>query len=89
MEQGYLYILESILNGKYYIGSTTNLLRRIYDHNTGNTPSTKSGRPWKLVFSLQIGSLSKARTLELKLEKHKSRKILEQIVKDQEIRMLK
>jgi putative endonuclease len=38
----YVYVLRSQLDGKLYIGYTTNLRNRIQEHNTGEVTSTKT-----------------------------------------------
>ncbi len=74
-----VYIL-LINNGQYYIGSTNDIDRRIHEHNSGKTNSTRNKRPVKLVFSQQFSTLSEARRIEYELKKLKSRKILEKII---------
>lgn len=45
------YILQSQKDKDYfYKGSTNNLRARLPQHNKGEVPSTKSRRPWKLVY---------------------------------------
>ena len=46
----YLYIIKSLKIGKFYIGVTKDLKKRLKDHNWGRTKSTKPFRPWKLVY---------------------------------------
>ncbi|OGG00421.1 excinuclease ABC subunit C, partial [Candidatus Gottesmanbacteria bacterium RBG_13_37_7] len=46
----YVYILISEKDNKLYIGLTDNLERRINEHNSGYNFSTKSRKPFKLVF---------------------------------------
>jgi len=46
----YTYILKSNTSGKFYIGFTNDIKRRVIEHNSGLSQSTKSGIPWKLVF---------------------------------------
>jgi len=46
----YTYILYSNKLDKYYYGQTNNLLRRIGEHNSGVTKSTKAEIPWEIVF---------------------------------------
>lgn len=41
----YVYILRSEADGGYYYGSTSDLDRRIKEHNEGRVRSTKSRRP--------------------------------------------
>ncbi|MEA3307844.1 MAG: GIY-YIG nuclease family protein [Elusimicrobiota bacterium] len=33
----------------FYIGWTTNIKRRLYEHNNGKTANTKPYRPWELI----------------------------------------
>lgn len=46
----YVYLLKSEKSGKLYIGRTTNLFKRIREHNLGENKSTKAFRPWKLAY---------------------------------------
>jgi len=46
----YVYVLESIKDGDRYVGFTTNLKKRIEEHNKGLNFSTKSERPWRLIY---------------------------------------
>lgn len=46
----YVYVLESLKDGKRYIGYTSNLKRRIEEHEKGLTGSTKFRRPFKLIY---------------------------------------
>ena len=46
----HVYIIQSISHPKKkYVGKTTNLKKRISDHNCGTTTSTKKFKPWDLV----------------------------------------
>ena len=46
----YVYLLLSKKTGKWYIGSTKNLPKRILSYNAGKNKSTKYGAPWKLIY---------------------------------------
>ena len=46
----YVYVLESIKLGKLYTGLTTDLRRRIKEHNEKKSIATKSGCPWRIVY---------------------------------------
>ncbi|MDO8728257.1 MAG: GIY-YIG nuclease family protein [bacterium] len=82
----FVYILQSLKNGEYYIGNTNNLTRRLDEHNSGKTKSIKNYLPFVLKFSQEYKSKSEAVKIELKLKKWKNRKIIEQIIKDKEIK---
>ena len=75
----WLYILR-LSNGKYYIGSTSNLNQRINDHSLGKSPYTKKFLPIQLKFSQEFPNLSDANKMEKYLKKLKSRKIIEKII---------
>ncbi|MGW8185556.1 MAG: GIY-YIG nuclease family protein [Candidatus Moraniibacteriota bacterium] len=51
----FIYILESLKDGKLYIGQTNNLENRIIRHNSGQVSSTKNRRPLEIIYSFQSG----------------------------------
>jgi predicted GIY-YIG superfamily endonuclease len=77
----YVYILKNI-DGRFYIGSTVDLVKRLRHHKGGHTPSTKRLGKMALVFSQEYHSLAKARGIERWLKKLKRRDYIEKIVKD-------
>jgi putative endonuclease len=46
----FVYILQSQKDNQLYVGFTENLKQRVITHNKGSVPSTKSRRPWKLIY---------------------------------------
>ncbi|MFC1604695.1 GIY-YIG nuclease family protein [Planctomycetota bacterium] len=46
----YVYVLISLKDGKFYIGFTNDLKRRLKEHNSGKNISTKSRLPLKLIY---------------------------------------
>jgi len=46
----YVYVLRSLKDGKFYVGYTENLEKRIAEHNDGKSASTKSRIPLELVY---------------------------------------
>lgn len=46
----YIYVIESKKNGDLYIGYTKNLIERLKEHNQGLNFSTKSAKPWKIIY---------------------------------------
>jgi len=46
----YVYILQSKKNRSLYIGYTSDLAKRVSDHNAGRTISTKPFRPYVMIF---------------------------------------
>ena len=81
----FVYILQSEVNNRYYVGSTIDLERRLDEHNTGKSKYTRLTRPFKLVFVEKFENVIEARKLEYKLKKKKSRLIIEKIIKEGKI----
>jgi putative endonuclease len=46
----YVYILQSQKDNSFYIGYTTDLIKRFKQHNSGESQATKPFRPYKLIF---------------------------------------
>ncbi len=46
----YTYILQSLKNGSLYIGYTSDLQKRLKEHNSGMSKATKPFIPYKLIF---------------------------------------
>ena len=67
-----VYILKSISKERYYIGYTENLERRLKDHNSGRTKSTKAYVPWQVVYKEEHNSKSEAYIREQEIKSFKS-----------------
>lgn len=74
------YILESLKNGRYYIGSTENIQERLAKHNRGEVKSTKSYCPWKLVYSEPFPTRGEAHSRELQVKSWKKRLAIEKLI---------
>lgn len=46
----YVYVIKSKIDGELYIGSTSDLRKRIKSHNSGKVKSTKNRKPFNLCF---------------------------------------
>ncbi len=68
----FVYILKSELCGRFYIGQTKDLNRRLIKHNSGQVKSTKAYLPWKLVYTEQFNNRSDAMKREVFLKKQKN-----------------
>ncbi len=82
----YTYILYSNKLDKYYYGQTNNLLRRIEEHNSGVTKSTKAGIPWEIVFSKSFKSRTEAVQLEQRLKKAKNKKYIKWFIENSDFK---
>jgi putative endonuclease len=78
------YILYSVKLDKYYVGSTTDIARRLQEHNRGKEKFTKTGIPWELVYKETFNELKEARKKELSIKKQKSRKYIESLIRSAE-----
>ena len=74
-----VYILFSQKLTKYYVGSTLNLEQRLFQHNHGKTPFTKTGIPWIHIFSISVENRSQAILLETKIKKRGIERYLKDI----------
>ncbi|WP_081489542.1 GIY-YIG nuclease family protein [Melioribacter roseus] len=64
---------------RFYVGSTNDIQRRLNEHNSGQTKSTRSGKPWNLVFLKEFNSKSEAMKLEIKIKKRGIKRFLNDI----------
>ena len=55
----FTYVLQSDKN-RYYTGHTSNLEKRLSEHNDGMTKSTKSASSWKVIYSKEFQTRSEA-----------------------------
>jgi len=46
----YTYLLKSNKNGKLYTGSTSDLRKRLKEHNSGKSNYTKKNIPYELIY---------------------------------------
>ena len=45
-----VYVLQSLKDNNFYIGCTSNLEKRLLEHNKGGVRSTKYRKPFKIIF---------------------------------------
>lgn len=64
----YVYILKSSKSHILYYGYTTDLKKRVEEHNNGNTKFTKGHLPWKLIWYSAFKDKQKAKDFELYLK---------------------
>jgi len=81
----YLYILQSEKNGRFYIGSCEDVKARLARHNAGATTSTKSARPWKVVYYEEFETRSEAMKREHEVKSKKSRRYIEVLINSSEV----
>jgi putative endonuclease len=63
-----VYVLKSQANWRFYVGMTTNLEKRLKEHNSGYTKSTKGFVPWIVFFFEEFETREEARKREIYLK---------------------
>ena len=67
----FIYVIKSLKNKRYYIGSTNNLKRRLEEHNSGKSKYTRLTKPFRLIYKEEYKTLKEARKREYYLKKIK------------------
>ena len=80
MKPTYLYVLESSISGRHYVGVAADIESRLDRHNTGRVPVTKKDLPYKLIYSEIFGTLALARRREKFLKSGDGRRVLKRIL---------
>ena len=76
----FVYIIQSADSGKYYIGQSENLERRIAQHNSARGRSTKSGVHWELKYVEEFPDRKTAMNREREIKNKKSRRFIEWLI---------
>ena len=85
----YIYILYSLKSDKYYIGLTTDVSRRLQEHNnpSENKKYTSKHLPWEVkVFFECSDSRGEGLIVERFIKNQKSRVFIEKLITEQENR---
>ncbi len=67
----FIYILLSKKDGKRYIGMTSNLEKRLLEHNSGLVKSTRNRIPFELIYNETYDNKSEALKREKELKSKK------------------
>lgn len=61
----YVYLIESLsISGQRYVGITSDLKRRLQEHNAGKSSHTSKYLPWRLVTYIAFSDRTKAEAFE-------------------------
>ncbi len=66
-----VYVLKSITTGRFYVGCTNNINRRLEEHSANKTRSIKNKGPFELIHQENYNSLSEGRKREQKIKSYK------------------
>jgi len=64
----WVYIIKSKNHNQLYIGYTTDLTKRLREHNSGKSLATKKYRPWKTVYLEGYANENDAKDRETKIK---------------------
>ena len=60
----FVYVLESEKDGRLYKGQTSDIEKRVKEHNSGKNRYTKAHLPWKIIYTEEHPDWSTARIRE-------------------------
>ncbi|MFA7244158.1 MAG: GIY-YIG nuclease family protein [Patescibacteria group bacterium] len=79
MADHFIYILVSKNAPKTYIGVTSDIEKRISEHNSGSNAYTRKYKPWKLFYSEKFDDRSVALKREIYLKSHAGRNFIKKL----------
>ena len=74
----FVYVLRSLKNKRFYIGSTNNLTRRLFEHNKGKSKYTRNTKPFELIYTETYATRKEAIAREIALKGGQGRQWLKQ-----------
>jgi len=77
-----VYVLQSANDGGLYIGFTTNLMRRLEEHNSSTSAATACRRPFELIFCEYYRSKPDALRREVYLKTSSGRRALKLMLQE-------
>ncbi len=60
----FVYAIKSHVDERIYVGITTDVSKRLSEHNSGKTKSTKGYKPWRMIYAESLPSRFEARRRE-------------------------
>ena len=76
----YCYVLRSQKNGRYYVGSCSEIAKRLSRHNQGRANVTRSGRPWDLVYEESFETRPEAVRREKQIKSYKGGEAFKKLI---------
>ncbi|MFI5126986.1 MAG: GIY-YIG nuclease family protein [Candidatus Acidiferrales bacterium] len=75
------YILRSLSTGRFYIGHTENLAKRLREHYNNRTISIRNRGPWELFYSEEFATRTEAIRRERQIKNMKSHTWIEKLAR--------
>jgi putative endonuclease len=63
-----VYAIQSEKDSRIYVGFSSNAVKRLTQHNSGKTKSTKAYIPWRLIYQEEVEGRENARKREIFLK---------------------
>ena len=80
----FLYIIQSEMDGSFYIGYSANPTNRLNKHNTAKSGYTSRKKPWVLVYTEEFKTKSEAIRREKFIKAQKSKVFIEKLIANQD-----
>lgn len=80
----YAYIIKSLSTGKFYIGSTADIEKRLKRHNSGYTRSIAKNRPFQLIYNEEFKTREEAYRRERQIKSYKGGNAFKKLVQSQD-----
>ncbi|MFH1525997.1 MAG: GIY-YIG nuclease family protein [Bacteroidota bacterium] len=84
----YTYVLYSSNFDKIYIGQTSDIIKRLPQHNAGLSKHTKKYRPWEIIHTEEFSTRSEAMKREKELKSHQGRNFIRKTLLNGRVRRL-
>lgn len=78
----YTYVLQSLKDESLYIGCTSDLEKRLKEHNNGYVLATKHSRPYKLIYYEAFLDKNDAKDREVYLKSGWGRRSINKLLKN-------
>ncbi|MBS9524416.1 GIY-YIG nuclease family protein [Litoribacter ruber] len=75
----FVYAIKSKVDGRIYVGFSTDPVKRLKEHNAGKTKSTKGFRPWEIIYQETAKTRTEARAREIFLKSGSGKEFLKSI----------
>ena len=72
-----VYVLESILTKRLYVGMTGNIQNRLNEHNSGRSKFTSAYMPWRIIYTEQVSNFAEGRIREKYLKTAAGKKFIQ------------
>jgi putative endonuclease len=76
----FVYVIKSCKYNKYYIGYTSDLVKRMASHNQGKTKSIKAFIPYELVYLEKYVTKAEAFRRERQIKKYKGGRAFKKLI---------